>query len=493
MYGLLEPRRSIRKKSVSCSTGYFYGDIEEEDDDEEEFNNCQESNQEEEFLATVLVMIKKEVNGDGGDMSNTFGRWIDPKKGKWSDVIEKSPLLTQMLSDEENSYVDGEPGSSSLEDENLNQSDVPSSSDELFQEIQYRKRSPKIRSRNNVHSLKPKKSKNLKPEDAPYTAANPKTRGCKRSLMDSENVEYASQPKRKYSKQRRIIKGIEMFWNPPTESYGLAKPKSSEQYERVIRWSLEQLPKHVGTTEEVFTILKQYGWPELKKGNTREALICKNTIGKILLDQLEEKTVNESHCSSSLDQSSEGAEIEDEEVDERLVACSKHIQEDTCSRDCPFRSTNVVSHKTRDELEEDFRNLRADTKARDNRKAKREMYRTPSLLSDETPEEAWWETTDDFQEIQNVVQKKLTGAPKKASGSSTTTNNTTKENGKGRRWVRFACEKHRREHARCPDNCPLRKKSYVDDEANDDEMEIESQSKERSVEDVIVDESTEAL
>jgi len=52
-------------------------------------------------------MIKKEVNGDGGDMSNTFGRWIDPKKGKWSDVIEKSPLLTQMLSDKENSYVDG--------------------------------------------------------------------------------------------------------------------------------------------------------------------------------------------------------------------------------------------------------------------------------------------------------------------------------------------------------------------------------------------------
>jgi hypothetical protein len=32
---------------------------------------------------------------------------------------------------------------------------------------------------------------------------------------------------------------------------------------------------------------------------------------------------------------------------------------------------------------------------------------------------------------------------------------------KGRRWLRFACEKHRREHTKCSDNCPHRKVTYT--------------------------------
>ncbi len=32
---------------------------------------------------------------------------------------------------------------------------------------------------------------------------------------------------------------------------------------------------------------------------------------------------------------------------------------------------------------------------------------------------------------------------------------------KGRRWLRFACEKHRREHTKCSENCPHRKITYT--------------------------------
>lgn len=42
--------------------------------------------------------------------------------------------------------------------------------------------------------------------------------------------------------------------------------------------------------------------------------------------------------------------------------------------------------------------------------------------------------------------------------------------GKGRRFMRFACDKHRREHVKCPENCPLRKQHREDaqSESSDD-------------------------
>lgn len=42
--------------------------------------------------------------------------------------------------------------------------------------------------------------------------------------------------------------------------------------------------------------------------------------------------------------------------------------------------------------------------------------------------------------------------------------------GKGRRFMRFACDKHRREHVKCPENCPLRKQNREDaqSESSDD-------------------------
>jgi len=44
-------------------------------------------------------------------------------------------------------------------------------------------------------------------------------------------------------------------------------------------------------------------------------------------------------------------------------------------------------------------------------------------------------------------------------GSETT---TFESKAKRARWPRFACDKHRREHAKCPDNCPLRPKKLND-------------------------------
>jgi len=46
----------------------------------------------------------------------------------------------------------------------------------------------------------------------------------------------------------------------------------------------------------------------------------------------------------------------------------------------------------------------------------------------------------------------------------------------GRRWVKFACEKHRREHARCPDTCAMRKNNNIEDTFNADGMQIQPQN-----------------
>jgi hypothetical protein len=55
-------------------------------------------------------------------------------------------------------------------------------------------------------------------------------------------------------------------------------------------------------------------------------------------------------------------------------------------------------------------------------------------------------------------RKKLLNGTKRSESPSS----STETKGKRPRWPRFACDKHRREHAKCPDNCPLRPKKLSD-------------------------------
>jgi len=284
-----------------------------------------------------------------------------------------------------------------------------------------------------------------------------------------------------------VIKGMEMFWNAPTESYGLAKPKSSEQYELVVRWSLSQLPKKCGTAEEVFSTVKEYGWPELKKGNTREALICKNTITKILYEHFVEKSIDEKgeavFCLG--DEEDENVDVEEEghtDVDPKSSSCSKHRTEEGCTEDS--FSTRIARKHNSDQ---------ADELRRPERKPKREIRKKLAEI-----DSAVWQLSSSSNSVEDEASEEgshqTPTVPKKEKKISLPSSLASR----GRRWVRFACEKHRREHARCPDNCPMRKKSYVEEEIVDDEntpddMETESLDLKDTIhaeEEVIVDESS---
>lgn len=55
-------------------------------------------------------------------------------------------------------------------------------------------------------------------------------------------------------------------------------------------------------------------------------------------------------------------------------------------------------------------------------------------------------------------------------GAAASPSTPRERKGKGRRFMRFACDKHRREHVKCPENCPLRKQHREDaqSESSDD-------------------------
>jgi len=517
------PKRSTISKSKSggIDSGYYHGEFigYEGGVFQSEVVSMDGEPRDEEFLATVLVMIKKEETPSEEDMTLTdskikrvefISQTCDEHKLKHLTCSPNCPNRTiesiVKLSDEENnSYLDGENGSSSPDEGHgvPYHSDAGSSSDDLFDNINYRRRTSKMRAKlttptNAIKSKKSKKQPNKLDLDISYTNGNGKVRGSKRKseLYEADSGEFVVPPKRKYSKQRKIVKGMEMFWNAPTESYGLAKPKSPDQYQEVIKWALSQLPKKSGTTEEVFCGVKEYGWPELKKGNTREALICKNTISRILYEHFVEKLINpkgESVFSLSEDED-ETVDIEEDGIpdeESKSRSCSKHTSEEKCSSDCPFRRNG--SNQTR---KRDLEVVNRENRNREDRKPKREIRRRTSLTSEESPEEPWWPngTEDESSPLEGssdqTVRKRgpnTTTTTKKAPSSSLAQHNN---NGRGRRWVRFACEKHRREHARCPDNCPMRKKSYVEDDLVDDDMDVESpelKGSPKSPEEVILD------
>jgi len=470
------------------------------------------------------VMIKKEETPSEEDIATPkikrvelISQTCDEHKWKHAmcapDCPNRKIESFVKLSDEENSsYLDGEPGSSSPDEGHgvPYHSDAGSSSDDLFDDLNYRRQTTKMRTKlvpnNGIKQKKPKRTPSKLDLDLSYANGNGKMRGAKRKseIYEVDTVgDFVVPPKRKYSKQRKIIKGMEMFWNAPTESYCLPKPKSPDQYLEVVRWSLSQLPKKSGTAEEVLTAMKDYGWPELKKGNTREALICKNTISKILCENFVEKSQNEKGESifSMTEDEEEAVDIDEDGIpdeESKARSCSKHTPEEKCISDCPFRKNSQTIARKRDmEVEPTRESLRL----REEKKPKREVRRR-TLSSEENPdnlEETWWPngTEDESSPLEGseattVVRKKPNNITKKSLSSSSPSSLAQHNNGRGRRWVRFACEKHRREHARCPDNCPMRKKSYVEDDLADDDMEVESQelkgSPKGTEEEVILDE-----
>jgi len=127
---------------------------------------------------------------------------------------------------------------------------------------------------------------------------------------------------------------------------------------------------------------------------------------------------------------------------------------------CPLRKEKELSPKTRRSQPE------TDEKPTSKRETRSSIISIAAL--NHSPEDKNYYNNDEdqlapfhFQTLSNI-DSSIDNAQKHGATVA------KKSNARGRRWVRFACEKHRKEHSRCPDNCPMRKGSY---DGMDEEIE----------------------
>jgi len=236
--------------------------------------------------------------------------------------------------------------------------------------------------------------------------------------------------------------------------------RTAADYVELINWALQQLPKKRGTAEQVFQKLKEQGF--LKITNIRAVIFYKNLISDALGNYFLERSHTERgdviyEADPEDEEESymeDGRNEEDSVLPDRMdtdksANCTKHrYSVIKCSVDCPFRPHNVVLQKQKEKeaVERD-----REKRARAERKARREQSKPDDWIND-TP-------LDDDKKLRKTKPKQPANQEEQTRHFNTNNNNSS-----GRRWIRFACEKHRREHSRCPDNCPMRKKSFYEPE-----------------------------
>jgi len=82
---------------------------------------------------------------------------------------------------------------------------------------------------------------------------------------------------------------VRMIYNKETFALELAKPISKSEWLKMIRWALYQLPKAEGTPENVFQVIEENGWKELKHGTARNAQLVKHQIESLLQENFSNK------------------------------------------------------------------------------------------------------------------------------------------------------------------------------------------------------------
>jgi len=102
-----------------------------------------------------------------------------------------------------------------------------------------------------------------------------------------------------------------------------------------------------------------------------------------------------------------------------------------------------------------------DRSSREERSSRKELSRFAQAIGG-----AGYITPNDGSEVESPA-----AVSRSSRGASGQSSKDAQKKGKGRRFMRFACDKHRREHVKCPDNCPLRKQNreeYNHSESSDD-------------------------
>jgi len=193
----------------------------------------------------------------------------------------------------------------------------------------------------------------------------------------------------------------------PTKIFELPKPQEIEDFVQLLNWAFTQLPSQQGTFDEVFSVIRKNGWKELKSGTPRELLVCRKNFLKVIETTFQASVDLKGNFIYS------AKELSQELAEEKQMkkAQKKKVKPIIIEPHSPFSSENL-SPNTSAPGSPDSTN----------------MFE-PSFPNEEYSQE-----------------------------EGLSPNSKSK---KGRRWLRFACEKHRKEHTKCGENCPSRRITYT--------------------------------
>jgi len=250
-----------------------------------------------------------------------------------------------------------------------------------------------------------------------------------RSLVSEESLStVAMEPREEHENLSQEVQAsvqkkepLKLSYEPATKSYDLPKPCSSDDHIQILKWSLLQQPNLQGTLDDVFNVIKKNAWKELKQASIRDILNCKKVFQKFLDEYFENKTL--------------------ENNGEPIYFSKEFLSED---------SKDVILSKQGD--------FEPQTPRKESKKSKaRSSYPEPlspsSDISDLSPISSPSPLTPEFSGSE--------GAELDMGLNDDDDDSASDRRKKGRRWLRFACEKHRREHTKCGENCPSRRISYT--------------------------------
>lgn len=233
--------------------------------------------------------------------------------------------------------------------------------------------------------------------------------------LEKEDAEYMPQVNAPVQK----AEPIQLVFQEDTKTYDLPKPSAPEDFIQIIKWALVQLTNAQGTLEQIFNVIRKNGWKELKFGTLREMLVSKKYFQKYL-DEAFEKTLT-----------TQGQKV--------------YYSKDVFADNCNFDTDSDFGMRTPKKKSQP-KKVKA---AREPQSPSSDISLSPiSSPPPATPENSLLDSTSSSLESSGEMNFQF-DAP-----------NSDKKK-KGRRWLRFACEKHRKEHTKCSENCPHRRITYT--------------------------------
>lgn len=216
---------------------------------------------------------------------------------------------------------------------------------------------------------------------------------------------------------------IQLVYQPTTKFFELPKPVEVEDYVQILKWAFLQLPALQGTFEDIFSVIRKNGWKELRNGTPREILLCKKNFLKYLENTFQLKGVdtNGEHIYFS-------QEFNTELSSENEKLAKKIMQK---RRGRPAALETLSPSPSSDFTQSPINSAPGSP--------------VSSLVNSMEP--AFPFIGDEYYEDEEP------GSPNYYENE--------KARKKGRRWLRFACEKHRKEHTKCGENCPSRRITYT--------------------------------